>query len=77
MAFFQRFAVVLNALDNLPARRHVNRMCMAAGVPLVDSGTTGFLGQVRGTRRKGVGPCFVVPASTLRTVVAASESGKQ
>lgn len=28
------------------ARRHVNRLCLAAGVPLVESGTAGFLGQV-------------------------------
>jgi hypothetical protein len=31
----------------LDARRHVNRLCLAADVPLVESGTTGFLGQVR------------------------------
>lgn len=29
------------------ARRWVNKMCMAAEVPLVESGTTGFLGQVQ------------------------------
>lgn len=43
--FFKSFNVVCNALDNLDARRHVNRMCLAAGVPLVDSGSTGYLGQ--------------------------------
>jgi len=36
----------LNALDNVDARRHVNRLCLAANVPLFDSGTTGYLGQV-------------------------------
>lgn len=28
------------------ARRHVNRLCMSAGVPLIESGTQGYLGQV-------------------------------
>ncbi|KAG8221773.1 hypothetical protein J3R82DRAFT_2087 [Butyriboletus roseoflavus] len=45
--WFQSFDIVLNALDNLNARRHVNKMCMAAGIPLVESGTAGYLGQVQ------------------------------
>lgn len=44
--FFRSFRVVLNALDNIDARRHVNRMCLAAQIPLVEAGTTGFKGQV-------------------------------
>lgn len=44
--FFKQFNVVMNGLDNLDARRHVNRLCLASGVPLIESGTTGFLGQV-------------------------------
>ncbi|KAK2080672.1 hypothetical protein QBZ16_000526 [Prototheca wickerhamii] len=44
--FVSRFSLVLNGLDNLEARRHVNRLCLAARVPLVESGTAGFLGQV-------------------------------
>ncbi len=47
-AFFQRFAIVLNGLDNVEARRHVNRLCLSAGTPLIESGTEGYLGQVRG-----------------------------
>lgn len=43
--FFKKFNVVCNALDNLEARRHVNRMCLAAEVPLVESGSTGYVGQ--------------------------------
>lgn len=44
--FIKNFDVVLNGLDNLEARKHVNRLCLAAEVPLVESGTTGYLGQV-------------------------------
>ncbi|KAI9471712.1 E1 ubiquitin-activating protein uba2 [Coemansia sp. RSA 990] len=43
--WFSGFDLVLNALDNLDARRHVNKMCLAANVPLVESGTAGYLGQ--------------------------------
>lgn len=46
--FFKSFDIVVNGLDNLEARRHVNRMCIASNVPLVDSGTTGYIGQVKG-----------------------------
>ncbi len=44
--YFKRFALVLNGLDNVEARRHVNRLCLSAGVPLIESGTEGYLGQV-------------------------------
>ncbi|KAI0301596.1 hypothetical protein B0F90DRAFT_1718560 [Multifurca ochricompacta] len=47
LAWFKGFDVVLNALDNLDARRHVNKMCMAGNIPLVESGTAGYLGQVQ------------------------------
>ncbi|KAK4477129.1 hypothetical protein RD792_016339 [Penstemon davidsonii] len=55
--FFKQFNVILNGLDNLDARRHVNRLCLAAGVPLVESGTTGFLGQVT-VHVKGKTECY-------------------
>ncbi|GAV61551.1 ThiF domain-containing protein/UBACT domain-containing protein/UBA_e1_thiolCys domain-containing protein [Cephalotus follicularis] len=55
--FFKQFNVVLNGLDNLDARRHVNRLCLAADVPLVESGTTGFLGQVT-VHMKGKTECY-------------------
>ncbi|KAK7343158.1 hypothetical protein VNO80_26121 [Phaseolus coccineus] len=55
--FFKQFNVVLNGLDNLDARRHVNRLCLAANVPLVESGTTGFLGQVT-VHVKGRTECY-------------------
>uniref|UniRef100_A0A131Y271 SUMO-activating enzyme subunit n=1 Tax=Ixodes ricinus TaxID=34613 RepID=A0A131Y271_IXORI len=44
--FFKQFSIVMNALDNRGARSHVNRMCLAANVPLIESGTAGYLGQV-------------------------------
>lgn len=47
VAWFKSFDIILNALDNLDARRHVNKMCMAANVPLVESGTAGYFGQVQ------------------------------
>lgn len=59
--FFQTFDVVLNALDNLDARRWVNRMCIATNVPLVESGTTGFLGQVQ--------PILKVSLDSQRSIV--------
>ncbi|PNW82850.1 hypothetical protein CHLRE_06g296983v5 [Chlamydomonas reinhardtii] len=55
--FFRRFDLVLNGLDNLEARRHVNRLCLAAERPLVESGTAGYLGQVT-VHIKGRTECF-------------------
>ncbi|KAF8315386.1 hypothetical protein DL93DRAFT_2148917 [Clavulina sp. PMI_390] len=57
VTWFGGFRLVLNALDNLDARRHVNRMCVAAGVPLIESGTAGYLGQVQPIM-KGLTECF-------------------
>ncbi|KAL4780988.1 hypothetical protein BJX76DRAFT_27497 [Aspergillus varians] len=55
--WFATFNIVFNALDNLDARRHVNKMCLAADVPLVESGTTGFNGQVQ-VIMKGKTECY-------------------
>jgi len=55
--FFKGFALCLNALDNRAARNHVNRMCLAANIPLVESGTAGYLGQVT-VIRKGITECY-------------------
>lgn len=57
LRFFKRFTIVLNALDNRTARNHVNRMCLAADIPLVESGTAGYLGQVT-MIKKGVTECY-------------------
>ena len=48
--FFRAFDLVLNGLDNMEARRHVNRLALAADTPLVESGTEGYLGQVHGVK---------------------------
>ena len=35
------------------ARNHVNRMCQAASIPLIESGTAGYLGQVTVIKKVG------------------------
>jgi ubiquitin-like 1-activating enzyme E1 B len=55
--FFAPFAVVFNALDNLRARRYVNRMCVFLKKPLIDAGTKGKLGQVS-VHVPGVTACY-------------------
>jgi len=73
--YFSSFNIVLNALDNLDARRHVNRLCLAADLPLLDSGTAGYLGQTT-VIRKEQSECFecspkggqtVYPICTIRS----------
>lgn len=55
--WFKSFDVVLSALDNVAARRHVNFMCLAADVPLVESGTAGYRGQVS-VHKKSLSACY-------------------
>lgn len=43
--FYKQYSMVINALDNRAARSHVNRMCLSAEVPLLESGTAGYTGQ--------------------------------
>uniref|UniRef100_A0A8C0ECY4 LIM zinc-binding domain-containing protein n=1 Tax=Bubo bubo TaxID=30461 RepID=A0A8C0ECY4_BUBBB len=65
--FFRQFTLVMNALDNRAARNHVNRMCLAADVPLIESGTAGYLGQVT-VIKKGVTECYEChPKPTQKT----------
>lgn len=65
--WFSSFNIVFNALDNLEARRHVNKMCLVADVPLIESGTTGFNGQVQ-VIKKGVTACYdCSPKETPKT----------
>uniref|UniRef100_A0AC34QPJ1 SUMO-activating enzyme subunit n=1 Tax=Panagrolaimus sp. JU765 TaxID=591449 RepID=A0AC34QPJ1_9BILA len=44
--FFKSFSLVFNALDNLTARAHVNRLCLNADIPLFESGSAGYKGNV-------------------------------
>ncbi|KAJ7227112.1 hypothetical protein GGX14DRAFT_628220 [Mycena pura] len=67
LEWFKQFDIVLNALDNLDARRHVNKMCMAASIPLVESGTAGYLGQVQPILKDKT-ECFdCIPKPTPKT----------
>lgn len=65
--FVSRFEVVVNALDNLEARRHVNRLCLAAEKPLLEAGSTGHLGQVT-VIKKGETECFECQAKPTQKV---------
>lgn len=67
LTFFKRFTMVLNALDNRAARNHVNRMCLAADIPLIESGTAGYEGQVE-LIKKGMSQCYeCTPKATQKT----------
>ena len=55
--FFAGFDLVMNALDNLEARRHVNRLCLSAERTLLESGTQGYAGQTT-VITGGVTECF-------------------
>jgi len=37
-----QFSIVINALDNIDARNHVNKMCFNLNLPLVEAGTNGY-----------------------------------
>mmetsp|Transcript_99610 Transcript_99610/g.281085 ORF Transcript_99610/g.281085 Transcript_99610/m.281085 type:complete len:608 (+) Transcript_99610:78-1901(+) len=65
--FVSKFDVVINALDNLEARRHVNRLCLAAEKPLLEAGSTGHLGQVT-VIKKGQTECFECQAKPTQKV---------
>ncbi|CAG8457443.1 10487_t:CDS:10 [Diversispora eburnea] len=64
--WFKGFDIVMNALDNLDARRHVNTMCLAADVSLIESGSEGYLGQVT-IIKKGETECYECQPKPTRT----------
>mmetsp|Transcript_31670 Transcript_31670/g.76663 ORF Transcript_31670/g.76663 Transcript_31670/m.76663 type:complete len:820 (+) Transcript_31670:195-2654(+) len=66
--FLKTFALVLNALDNVAARRRVNRLCLAASVPLVEAGTAGYLGQVTVIDRASNTECYECQAKPAQKV---------
>lgn len=79
ISFFRGFTIILNALDNLDARRYVNNMALSVGVPLVESGTAGYLGQTM-VIFPGETECFdctpkekpkTFPVCTIRTTPSA------
>lgn len=74
--FIKEFDLVVNALDNVEARRRVNRLCLAADVPLIEAGTTGYLGQVTVIHKSSSVACYecttqetqkVYPICTIRS----------
>ncbi|KAL7439485.1 hypothetical protein ACHAXH_004343 [Discostella pseudostelligera] len=74
--YIQKFALVLNALDNVAARRQVNRLCLAASIPLIEAGTAGYLGQVTVIDKSSNTECYecqtkptqkVYPICTIRS----------
>ena len=44
---YNNFGHLFLKQKNKDARKHVNRLCVATNKPLIESGTTGYLGQVQ------------------------------
>lgn len=44
--FFEELTIVMNALDNVQARKYVDLRCVTAKTPLLESGTLGPKGHV-------------------------------
>lgn len=50
---FTKMDYAFGCLDNLGARLHLNAQCYTLGIPLIDGGTTGYLGKVQVSKRPG------------------------
>ena len=55
--FFSQHTLVINALDNIEARQHVNKMCFNLAIPLVEAGTNGYEASMSPIM-KGVTQCY-------------------
>jgi ubiquitin-like 1-activating enzyme E1 B len=66
--YVQSFSLVLNALDNITARRRVNRLCLAASIPLIEAGTAGYLGQVTVIDKNAGVECYECQAKATQKV---------
>lgn len=78
--FVSQFDVILGALDNVTARQRVNRLALAASKPLVEAGTTGYLGQCNVLHKASDTACYechtketgkVYPICTIRSTPSA------
>lgn len=73
-SFFKQFSTVYNCLDNHEARSFVCRLCLFANVPVIDGGSSGFLGQSwLYTRRGDCYDCLEhtseeVPVCSIRSI---------
>jgi ubiquitin-like 1-activating enzyme E1 B len=74
-SFVAKFDVVFSALDNIDARRYLNRLCLTANKPLIEAGSTGYIGQSR-VILKNLSECYecqkkeapkVYPVCTIRS----------
>jgi ubiquitin-like 1-activating enzyme E1 B len=45
-SIFCCFAIVFNTANNVETIKHINLMCMAANIPLIDTSAAGLTGQI-------------------------------
>lgn len=55
--FFRQFFCIVSCVDNLEAREHINRVAVILNIAVLESGSTGFLGQAYVMRPK-ITECF-------------------